>query len=226
MGEFENALDPILKSISYKKVFCNLKSAGVASEYHNGDILRQIVMSDIIGHLKTEQIPEGPIFEYGPSTGVLRMGLPEEKEFIVKNWPEVDCMREDFPKESLAVIIADYTLEHISKPWLAVEATMNMLKPGGIAIYTTHWVFLDHTGDQEEDYWRFSPKGLKVLFDNFSKVTTGCWGNAKLTCEILKQYSEGSQGVLRKDVPEIEDSEIVSARDRIYAVSSWIVAVK
>lgn len=226
MGEFENTLDHILNGAAYKKVFADLKSSCVASEYHHGDLLRQIVMSDIIRHLKSIVIPDGPIFEYGPSTGVIRVGLPENQKFIVKNWPEVDCMREDFTRESLAAIIADYTLEHISKPWLAVEATLNMLKPGGVAIYTTHWVFLDHTGDQEEDYWRFSPKGLKVLFDSFSQVTTGCWGNANLTCEILKQYSEGSQGVLRKDVPQITDSEIVNARDRIYAVSSWIVAVK
>jgi SAM-dependent methyltransferase len=227
MRTFEELVNPVLDSEFYKEEFEILRKKGLASEYHRGDLVREVAMSDILEELEElEELPEGPIFEYGPSTVVIRCGLPHHLEFIVKNWPEVDCMREDFPKESLSVIISDFTLEHIARPWKAVESTYNMLKPGGIGIFTTHWVFLDHTGAQEEDYWRFSPKGLKVLFEDFSIVAAGCWGNSRLTCEILHQYADGSEGVMRKDIPAVFDEEIMNAKDRIFATTSWIIVRK
>jgi len=227
MRTIEELVNPVLDSELYKKEFETLRVKGLASEYHRGDLIREVAMRDILDELeKIDDLPEGPIFEYGPSTVVLRCGLPQHQEFIVKNWPEVDCMREDFPKESLSVIISDFTMEHIAKPWKAVESAYNMLKPGGLMICTTHWVFLDHTGEQEEDYWRFSPKGLRVLFEDFSIVASGCWGNSHLTCEILRQYAEGSQGVMIEDIPSVFDEEILNARDRIYATTSWIVVRK
>ena len=225
--EFNQLLNPVLDSSQYQELFESLKSQNVASEYHRGDLVREVAMHDILEVLTTSDfdLPDGPVFEYGPSTGILLTAFPE-RESLVVNWPTVDCMREDFEKESLAVVIADFTLEHVAKPWLATQSTYNMLKPGGLAIYTTHWVFLDHTGDQEEDYWRFSPKGLKVLFSEFSHVVTGCWSNSRLTCEILRQYADGSQGVMREDVPFVMDKEIIEAKDRIYATTVWIVAQK
>jgi len=226
MMTFDHVVNEVMESEFYRSEFEKLRARGLASEYHRGDLIRGVAQGDIFEEINGLSLPEGPIFEYGPSTCVLRCSLPLDKEFIVKNWPDVDCMREDFPREHLSAIIADFTLEHIAKPWKAVESTYNMLKPGGLAIYTTHWVFLDHTGEQREDYWRFSPRGLEVLFEDFSSVRTGCWGNSQLTCEILRQYAIGSQGVMREDVPFITEEAISNARDRIYATTSWVVAIK
>lgn len=169
---------------------------------------------------------EAPIFEYGPSNGVIRSAFPEEAQFMVRNWPEVDCMRQDYPPNSFSAIIADYTLEHVSHPWKTAQASYDMLVPGGMAIYTTHWMFPDHTGDQEEDYYRYSPKGLRCLFDMFSNVITGYWGDAHLAGKFIEEYSKGNDRMYENLFPEYSSKQIYDAADRLYCVSTWVVAVK
>ena len=193
--------------------------------YPKNDLVRPVVYEDITAVILGIDLPKGPIFEYGPSVGIYQLAMPG-RENIVRNWPDVDCMKKDYPDESLSCIIADYTLEHLSRPWVAAQCSYDMLKPGGIAVYTTHWMFPDHTGDQEEDYWRFTPKGLRVLFSMFSSTYTGCWGDGHLAGKFIELNSQGYDKLLREYFPEYSDEQIANAKNRIYAVTTWVVAVK
>ena len=196
--------------------------------YPKKDIVRTQAYYDIGNLLLSVALPAGnhPIFEYGPSNGIIRSGLDVNRPFVVRNWPEVDCMRCDYPKNSFSVIIADYTLEHVGKPWLTAQSSYDMLVSGGFAIYTTHWMFPDHTGIQEEDYYRYSPKGLRTLFDMFPIIVTGCWGNGHLAGKFIELNAMGQEKCYRECFPEMSLEEILSAKDRLYAITTWIVAQK
>jgi SAM-dependent methyltransferase len=53
--------------------------------------------------------------------------------------------------------------EHLKKPWLAAEAARRVLRPGGILLVQTHFVFPVH--GYPSDYCRWTDEGLKGLFD-------------------------------------------------------------
>ncbi|MEK7173681.1 MAG: methyltransferase domain-containing protein [Patescibacteria group bacterium] len=92
-------------------------------------------------------------------------------------YPAVDMRHLPFPADMFDVVIADQIIEHIEgSVEEAVREVHRVLKPGGIAIITTVFMYPAHWGPK--DLWRFSPDGLQYLFRNFSEIIQ-CegWGN-------------------------------------------------
>lgn len=52
-------------------------------------------------------------------------------------------------------------LEHVDQPWLALMHIHRVLQPGGVLVITVPWCFPKH--DFPNDYFRYSPDGLKSL---------------------------------------------------------------
>ena len=77
------------------------------------------------------------------------------------------------------VVILEQVLEHVERPWKAVENVYSLLKDGGTALVATPFLIKIH--DAPIDCSRWSELGLKHLlaaagFD-FERITTGSWGN-------------------------------------------------
>ena len=62
-------------------------------------------------------------------------------------------------------------MEHVAKPWLAAKNIENILKHGGLLIWTTPWVWRIH--GYPSDYWRFTPNGVRQLFSCINWLWTG-----------------------------------------------------
>lgn len=63
------------------------------------------------------------------------------------------------------VAISTETLEHVKRPWRFVAELGRVVGPGGWVILTT----CDYGFPRHEfpgDYWRFSPEGLALLFED------------------------------------------------------------
>jgi len=73
-------------------------------------------------------------------------------------FPEIDC--EDLPYEdnTYDCVVMFQVLEHTKRPWLCVEETYRVLKPGGIAIFSAPFIYQVH--DWPGDYFRFTIDGL------------------------------------------------------------------
>jgi len=68
----------------------------------------------------------------------------------------------DLQKDSFDLIIICSVLEHCEKPWKLAENLELLLSETGV-IFTSHpWVWRYHK--YPEDYFRFSPQGVKSLF--------------------------------------------------------------
>lgn len=69
-----------------------------------------------------------------------------------------------------AAVILTEVLEHVMNPPLALQEVHALLRPGGLAICTTPWMWFDHRTHDYPDYWRFTEQGLELLFEEFASV--------------------------------------------------------
>ena len=120
-----------------------------------------------------------PIYEFGAvqvpgqeSFGDLRL-LFKDKKYVGCDMREglgVDVVLNlhdiDLPSESVGLIIALDTLEHVEYPYKAMDEIYRVLKPGGMVIITSVMNFQIH--DYPYDYWRFTPEAFRSLLKKFN----------------------------------------------------------
>jgi SAM-dependent methyltransferase len=70
--------------------------------------------------------------------------------------------------ETYDVVLCAEVLEHLHTPSKAISEMRRILKPGGIIILTTRFIFPLH--DAPHDYYRYTKYGLKHLMQNFTML--------------------------------------------------------
>ncbi len=80
-----------------------------------------------------------------------------------------DLCTYDFDENRYDTIVLCEVLEHLHSPHLGVENVYKALKPGGLVILTTPFIFPIH--DRPYDYYRYTKYGLKFLLSEFEEVT-------------------------------------------------------
>jgi SAM-dependent methyltransferase len=89
--------------------------------------------------------------------------------FDVEPGPVVDDVgvAEQLPYEEgrFDVVLCTQVLEHADDPHAVVSEIHRVLKPGGVALVSTHGTFVFHpTPPPERDFWRWTHAGLARLF--------------------------------------------------------------
>lgn len=71
-----------------------------------------------------------------------------------------------YADESFDLVLCTQVFEHLSDPAAATREIHRVLKPGGVALVSTHGVFLYHPdpAGTDKDYWRWTHSGLRKLF--------------------------------------------------------------
>ena len=77
-------------------------------------------------------------------------------------WDLHESFPEHFLEQKFDFVLCSSVMEHIAKPWVAARNIENILKPNGKLFWTTPWVHRIH--GYPDDYWRFTPNGVKQLF--------------------------------------------------------------
>lgn len=75
----------------------------------------------------------------------------------------IEQLPEKYP-HAIGCLVALSVLEHVEEPWYAPEAMHDAMKPGGLLIVSVPWQFPHHPSPK--DLWRFSPDGLRKLFES------------------------------------------------------------
>jgi len=145
--------------------------------------------------------------------------LPKKCKIIAPTYPDVDIHNMPYKDNTFDYVIADQVLEHVKKPWIGVEEVRRVLKSDGLAILTSALIFYVH--GVPNDYWRFTPDGLKVLCEKFSKVYE-CKGTGDLNFVMDVFNKKGGRQVKSNTVLEKQ----ALACDNKYLVSVWIIAEK
>jgi SAM-dependent methyltransferase len=153
---------------------------------------------------------EGPVYEFGAMQVEGNADIADlrplflETEFYgcdMREGPGVDIVLDlhdiDLPLDAAGTVIALDTLEHVERPWEAMAEIQRVLKPGGIAILTSVMRFPIH--GYPNDYWRFTPEGLRSLFKVFDHSFIG-------SCGGTKDFPQTVVGVgFNGDAPDLSD---------------------
>jgi SAM-dependent methyltransferase len=79
-------------------------------------------------------------------------------------------------------------LEHVRKPWIVADEIVRVLKPGGVAVIQVP--FLENVHGWPDDYYRFTPNGLRTLFEDLDEVAAGVSaGPGQVLPDLLVYYA-------------------------------------
>jgi SAM-dependent methyltransferase len=145
--------------------------------------------------------------------------IPQITEIDAPDYPEVDMQDLPYEDNTYQYVLTDQVLEHVRKPWVGVSEIHRVLKPGGIAIITSALMFPQH--GVPYDYFRFTPDGLRVLCEDFSKIHD-CNGNGSL--DFVHEIFMGDHSPQVK--PGSVSAKYAMANDNKFLVSVWIIAEK
>ena len=105
-----------------------------------------------------------PYLEQVPQTDYLRLDVDETKK------PDIvsDIHSLEWEAGSFDTVIAIEVLEHLYDPQQALDRVLHVLKPGGVCIVSTRFLYRYHP--DPGDYYRFTWDSLEHLFRRFSHV--------------------------------------------------------
>lgn len=73
-----------------------------------------------------------------------------------------------FKDGEVEAVLSTDVCEHLKDPVKAVSEMHRVLKPGGLVIFCTRFIFPIH--DAPNDFWRFTKYGMRELFKNFEII--------------------------------------------------------
>lgn len=101
-----------------------------------------------------------------------------------------------FEDASFEVVVCSEMLEHADNPQKVISEIKRVLKPEGRVVLTTRFAFPIH--DAPNDYWRFTPYGLRKLFSEFEIIEVATDGGPFRAIAIQVQRI-----IFQTDLPKV-----------------------
>jgi SAM-dependent methyltransferase len=111
-------------------------------------------------------------------SGDLQARLPW-RSFTSLSWPEFDLCAPLDGRDTYDVVICEQVIEHVPDPAAAAANLRGLCRPGGHVVVSTPFLIRVHELWGMEDYWRFTPRGLRTLLERAGLAvdSVGTWGN-------------------------------------------------
>jgi SAM-dependent methyltransferase len=145
--------------------------------------MRQIMNRDVDDVLRTLP-PED--FDAVEVSGRLRGELPW-KSYTALEYPAFDLCA-GTPSQSFDLVICEQVLEHVPDLFTAVKNLFALCRPGGLLLVSTPFLLRIH--GTPDDFWRFTPNGLKQLLEQggFDVKWVRSWGNRSCVRRNLRRW--------------------------------------
>lgn len=93
-------------------------------------------------------------------------------------------------------VLCSEVLEHVARPWLALPALRQVIRPGGWVVVTTLFSFPEH--GFPDDYYRYTSSGLTLLLEDAGFVDV----EAEYAGEhVMALNDRGERGTVKRAVP-------------------------
>jgi SAM-dependent methyltransferase len=173
------------------------------------------VVSDVVERIELHD----PVFEFGSLQ--VEADQPNDlrplfagREFIgtdFRQGPGVDRV-EDLRQLSMAdgsvgTALCLDTLEHCADPIAAARELARVVSPdGGVCLISSVMLFGIH--GYPNDYWRFTPEGLRLLLDGFDEVDVAGMGDPVVPFWVFGIAVKGSELPFRlSELPSLAESQ-------------------
>ncbi len=145
---------------------------------------------------------------------------------VAPDYPRIDAEKLPYAHDSYDIIVLDQIVEHLQHPWRAVDEVRRVLKPNGICVCTSVFIYPIHHGGNYGDYYRFSPDGFKSLFEHFKVISSDGWGNAEVLRLTYNHSDKGPEGTSPVTKAEAERLGIYGYTDSMNYMMTWCIAQK
>jgi SAM-dependent methyltransferase len=157
--------------------------------------LAQQLIVDVVAELtRVIDFPE-PVVEFGSLQ--VEPGQPHDlrplfvpRRFIgtdIRPGPGVDRVEDlralSFTDGEVGTALCLDTLEHCDDPFAACRELHRVLRDGGVCVVSSVMMFPIHA--YPDDYWRFTPQGLRALLGPFDDVWVAGIGHPELPTQVL-----------------------------------------
>ena len=136
---------------------------------------------DLELHRQFKKLKPGIVLEVGSGYSSYKKYIPHIKYMTLdideKSKPDICCDLYNLKWDSdyFDTVIAIEVLEHLYAPEKAINEIWRILKPKGVCILSTRFIYPYHPGPK--DYYRFTWDSLNFLFRKFNKVEIHHHGN-------------------------------------------------
>jgi ubiquinone/menaquinone biosynthesis C-methylase UbiE len=187
-----------------------------------GPHITRYFMYDRLARVLDAGTRRGKILSISHSDQLCKFFDLKNSEVIEANYPECNILSLPFADGEFDYVLSDQVLEHVEgNPQDAINETLRILKPGGIAIHTTCFMYPVHS--YPGDFWRYTPDALKLLCNKFDKIIeVGGWGNRYVWfMDWLDLLYEGIP-----ESPQHPLYKLATFNQPEWLVVTWIVAQK
>lgn len=140
------------------------------------------------------------------------------KTHTVADFPNIDAHNLPYTNESFDAVFCNQVLEHVKRPWVCVKQFHRVLKPNGIVIISSPFIYQEH--HHPIDNWRFTTDGLKILCEDFSEILVAHKGGNSNMVEHMIRNPEDRRSPDFQKLLNNKDSR------QLYYVTSTIIARK
>lgn len=182
MSPDEHAFDDLRRAAADEALFPEATSGS--------DQWQRVVMNDAItAHIDAL----GPAdLRAAEISGDSHAGRPW-KEHTSLNYPDFDLCAPLEGRGTFDVVICEQVLEHVADPWGAARNLRELAVSGGHVIVSTPFLIKVHELALfgMNDYWRFTPRGLRVLLEGagLEVDAVDTWGNVPCVVGNLRRWS-------------------------------------
>ena len=147
-----------------------------------------------------------------------------DDQILDTRYPEYNLLELPFPDDNFDYVVSDQVLEHVEgNPQVAIDEAFRVLKPGGIGVHATCFVYPIHKSRFYGDYWRFTPEALALLAEKHASIIEADgWGNPYV-------WIYGWLGLLYVPIPHLSWHPfhwLATKNVRRWPIATWIVAKK
>lgn len=133
---------------------------------------------------------QGTVVELGALGEGRKRAAPSATRYLVTNVTadatnQLDATAMSLEDDSVDAFLCESMLEHVGAPELVVREVLRTLRPGGVLILATPWMYPYHAAP--DDYLRFSQSALSNLLSGFEIVESEPVGNYWTTMATFAQ---------------------------------------
>jgi SAM-dependent methyltransferase len=112
------------------------------------------------------------------------------REFVSLNYPEFDLCAPLAGQGPFDVVICEQVIEHVEDPCAAAANLRRLCAEGGHVVVSTPFLIRVHEEWGMQDYWRFTPRGLRTLLERagLEVDAVGSWGNRRVIAGNLDRW--------------------------------------